>query len=108
MSEGIGKLLDDQLVAQLEASNPTPYRRQGDRKSTTLFAYQRRVDIVLSPTNAESVRFYPAEASDLQILWQRPSRLAMRLKQSVTGFHEQPTFYPAPSDQSTAGVMAGL
>jgi hypothetical protein len=27
---------------------------------------------VLSPTNAESARFYPAQASDLQILWQRP------------------------------------
>jgi len=73
ISEGIGKPLDDQVVAQLEASNPTPLPAdRADRKSTTLFAYQRRVDIVLSPTNAESVRFYPAQASDLQILWQRP------------------------------------
>jgi len=73
ISEGIEKPLDDQLVAQLEASNPTPLPAdKADRKSTTLFAYQRRVDIVLSPTNAESVRFYPAQASDLQTLWQRP------------------------------------
>jgi hypothetical protein len=73
ISEGIGKPLDDQLVLQLEASNPTPLPAdKADRKSTTLFAYQRRVDIVLSPTNAESVRFYPAQASDLQVLWQRP------------------------------------
>jgi hypothetical protein len=65
--------LDEQLVAQLEASNPTPLPSdRADRKVTTLFAYQRRVDIVLAPTNAESVRFYPAQASDLQILWQRP------------------------------------
>jgi hypothetical protein len=72
-SEGIGNPLDDQLVAQLEALNPNPLpAARTVRKSSTLFAYQRRVDIVLSPTNAESVRFYPTEASDLQILWQRP------------------------------------
>jgi len=72
-AEGIEKPLDEQSVAQLEASNPTPLPAgRADRKSTTLFAYQRRVDIVLTPTNAESARFYPAQASDLQILWQRP------------------------------------
>jgi hypothetical protein len=72
-SEGIGKPLDEQVVAQLEASNPTPLpAAQAARKSTTLFAYQRRVDIVLMPTNAESSRFYPTGASDLDILWQRP------------------------------------
>jgi len=72
-SEGIGKPLDEQVVAQLEASNPTPLpAAQAARKSTTLFAYQRRVDIVLMPTNAESSRFYPTAASDLDILWQRP------------------------------------
>lgn len=73
ISEGIEKPLDGQVVAQLEASNPTPLpAAQAVRKSTTLFAYQRRVDIVLTPKNAESVRFYPADASDLPILWQRP------------------------------------
>jgi hypothetical protein len=73
ISEGIAKPLDDQVVAQLEASNPTPLPAdKADRKSTTLFAYQRRVDIMLNPTHAESARFYPAQASDLQILWQRP------------------------------------
>jgi PEGA domain/OmpA family len=72
-SAGIEKPLDEQLVAQLEASNPTPLpAAQAAQKSTTLFAYQRRVDIVLTPTNAESVRFYPTEASDFPILWQRP------------------------------------
>lgn len=72
-SEGIEKPLDEQVVAQLEASNPTPLPAdRADQKSTTLFAYQRRVDIVLTPTNAESARFYPAQAPDLEILWQRP------------------------------------
>jgi OmpA family len=73
VSEGVEKPLDEQLVAQLEASNPTPLPAdRADQNVTTLFAYQRRVDIVLAPTNAESVRFYPAQASDLQVLWQRP------------------------------------
>jgi hypothetical protein len=27
---------------------------------------------VLTPTNAESARFYPAQAPDLEILWERP------------------------------------
>jgi hypothetical protein len=72
-SEGIEKPLDEQVIAQLEASNPTPLPAdRADQKSTTLFAYQRRVDIVLTPTNAESARFYPAQAPDLEILWQRP------------------------------------
>jgi OmpA family/PEGA domain len=72
-AEGIEKPLDEQVVAQLEASNPTPLPAdKADRKSTTLLAYQRRVDIVLTPTNAESARFYPAQAPDLEILWERP------------------------------------
>jgi hypothetical protein len=82
-SEGIGKPLDDQVVAQLEASNPTPLpAAQAARKSTTLFAYQRRVDIVLTPTNAESSRFYPAGASDLDILWQRPKPVRNEVEKS--------------------------
>jgi hypothetical protein len=72
-AEGIEKPLDEQVVAQLEASNPTPLPAdRADQKSTTLFAYQRRVDIVLTPTHAESARFYPAQAPDLEVLWQRP------------------------------------
>ncbi len=83
-SEGIGNPLDDQLVSQLEALNPNPLpAARAVQKSTTKFAYQRRVDIVLTPTNAESVRFYPTEASDLQILWQRrkPARNAVERNQ---------------------------
>jgi hypothetical protein len=68
-----GNVLDEQNVAQLEAQNPNPLPAdRAAQKTSTLFAYQRRVDIVLTPTNAESVRFYPAAASDYPVLWQRP------------------------------------
>jgi hypothetical protein len=72
-SDGAWKGLDEQAVSELESQNPTPL--PADRlaqKRTTFLAYQRRVDIVLSPTDAKSLRYYPAQASDLQILWQRP------------------------------------
>jgi len=39
---------------------------------TTWLAYNRRVDISLVPTNTESERFYPNQAPDSQILWQKP------------------------------------
>ena len=68
-----GNVLDEQSVAQLEAQSPNPLPAdRAAQKTSTLFAYQRRVDIVLTPTNAESVRFYPAAASDFPVLWQRP------------------------------------
>jgi len=72
-SEGAANELDEQSVAQLEAQSPDPLPAdRAAQKTSTLFAYQRRVDIVLSPTNAASVRFYPAAASDFPVLWQRP------------------------------------
>ena len=65
--------LDAQVIAQLEAANPNPSpKARAAQKSTTKLAYQRRVDIVLSPTNAESARFYPNNAGDSKILWQHP------------------------------------
>jgi OmpA family protein/PEGA domain-containing protein len=82
-SEGTGNALDDQNVSQLEALNPNPLpAARAAQKSTTLFAYQRRVDIVLTPTNAESVRYYPSGASDLPILWQRPKPSRNAVKRS--------------------------
>jgi hypothetical protein len=72
-SAGIEKPLDSDAVAQLEAQNPNPLpEARAAKKSTTDLAYARRVDIVLTPTNSESVRFYPAQAADSEILWQRP------------------------------------
>lgn len=70
---GKDKPLDKATVIDLQARNPneTPKDRIKNFRATWL-AYNRRVDIVLLPTNAESARFYPQQAADSQILWQRP------------------------------------
>jgi outer membrane protein OmpA-like peptidoglycan-associated protein len=70
---GKEKPLDKATVIDLQARNPnqTPEERIRDFRATWL-AYNRRVDIVLLPTNAESARFYPQQAEDSGILWQRP------------------------------------
>ena len=70
---GKEKPLDKATVIDLQARNPsqTPEERARNFRATWL-AYNRRVDIVLLPTNAESARFYPQQAADSQILWQRP------------------------------------
>ncbi len=65
--------LDKATVIDLQARNPNqpPETRVKNFKATWL-AYNRRVDILLLPTNAASERFYPHKAADSQILWQRP------------------------------------
>ena len=74
---GKQKLLDKVTVSDLQTRNPNgpPEKWVHDARATWL-AYNRRVDIVLVPTNAESERFYPNEAADSEILWQKqkPSR----------------------------------
>jgi outer membrane protein OmpA-like peptidoglycan-associated protein len=69
---GKQKPLDKAAVSSLQTQNPNkpPEKRVRDSRATWL-AYNRRVDIVLMPTNAESVRFYPDQAPDSQVLWQR-------------------------------------
>src|SRR6267378_5709493 len=70
---GKEKPLDKATVIDLQARNPNqaPEERIHSFRATWL-AYNRRVDIVLLPTNAESARFYPQQAPDSGILWQRP------------------------------------
>ena len=70
---GKQKPLDKAKVSNLQTQNPNkpPEKWVRDSRATWL-AYNRRVDIVLMPTNAESVRLYPNQAPDSQILWQRP------------------------------------
>lgn len=74
---GKEKPLDKATVSDLQSRNPNkpPEKRDRNPRATWL-AYNRRVDIVLLPTNAESERFYPNQASDSNILWQlaKPSR----------------------------------
>jgi OmpA family/PEGA domain len=70
---GKQKPLDKATVSNLQTQNPNkpPEKWVRDSRATWL-AYNRRVDIVLMPTDAESVRLYPNQAPDSQILWQRP------------------------------------
>jgi OmpA family/PEGA domain len=77
---GKQKPLDKDTVSNLQTQNPNqpPEKWVRDSRATWL-AYNRRVDIVLMPTNAESVRLYPNQAPDSQILWQipKPARSAV-------------------------------
>lgn len=65
--------LDKATVIDLQTRNPNqpPETRIKNFKATWL-AYNRRVDIILLPTNAASEKFFPNNAADSQIIWQRP------------------------------------
>ena len=77
---GKQKPLDKAAVSSLQTENPNkpPEKRARDSRASWL-AYNRRVDIVLMPTNTESVRYYPNQAPDSQVLWQiaKPARKAL-------------------------------
>ena len=64
--------LDRATVIDLQTRNPNqPQQTRIRNFRATWLAYNRRVDIVLLPTNAGSLRFYPNQAADSEILWQR-------------------------------------
>jgi hypothetical protein len=71
-SYGLDKPLDQNTVDQLQASNPNP-PPEAHLKNThaSWLAYNRRVDILFLPSNKESERYYPNNAPDSNILWQR-------------------------------------
>jgi OmpA family/PEGA domain len=77
---GKQKPLDKTTVSNLQAQNPNepPEKWVSDSLGIWL-AYNRRVDIVLMPTNAESIRLYPFQAPDFAILGQipKPARSAV-------------------------------
>ena len=81
---GDQKPLDKATVSDLQTQNPnkTPDKWVRDSHATWL-AYNRRVDIVLVPTNAESERFYPNQAAESEILWQR----AKPARSTVEGYN---------------------
>ncbi|MFQ5694402.1 MAG: PEGA domain-containing protein [Terriglobia bacterium] len=70
---GEGRNLDRDTVKGLEEENPNeaPLVRVRNRTINWL-AHNRRVDIVLRPSGETSVRYYPHNADDSRILWQRP------------------------------------
>ncbi len=63
--------MDKATVIDLQAKNPNqpPETRVKNFRATWL-AYNRRVDLILTPTNRESLRFYPNNADDSDVLWQ--------------------------------------
>ena len=69
---GQEKQLEKSTVIELQTQNPNqpPETRVKNFRATWL-AYNRRVDVVLIPTNRESLRFYPNNAPDSDLLWQR-------------------------------------
>jgi hypothetical protein len=70
---GKQKPMDKAMISDLQTRNPNQPPEKWVRDTrTTWLAYNRRVDIVLMPGNAESVPFYPNQAPDAQILWQLP------------------------------------
>jgi OmpA family/PEGA domain len=69
---GEEKPIDKATVIDLQLKNPNqPPETRVRNSSTTWLAYNRRVDVILLPTNSESLRFYPNQAPDSEILWQR-------------------------------------
>jgi flagellar motor protein MotB len=71
-SYGLDKPLDQNTVDQLQASNPNPPPEAHLKNThTSWLAYNRRVDILFLPSNKESERYYPNNAPDSHILWQR-------------------------------------
>jgi hypothetical protein len=69
---GDEKPIDKATVIDLQAKNPNqPPETRVRNSSATWLAYNRRVDVILLPTNSESLRFYPNQAPDSEILWQR-------------------------------------
>jgi hypothetical protein len=70
--DGSTQQLDKDAVEKLQTSNPNPAPEAHlKNEKATWLAYNRRADISLLPKNEPSVRFYPNEAPDVDILWQR-------------------------------------
>src|SRR6516225_3973437 len=70
---GKQKPLDKATVSDLQARNPNqPPEKRVRQTRTTWLAYNRRVDVSLIPTNAASEKFFPNQAADSDILWQKP------------------------------------
>jgi outer membrane protein OmpA-like peptidoglycan-associated protein len=80
---GDAKQLEKSTVIELQTQNPEqpPETRVQNFRATWL-AYNRRVDVVLLPTNRESLKFYPNASPDSQILWQRAKPALSAVQQS--------------------------
>jgi outer membrane protein OmpA-like peptidoglycan-associated protein len=80
---GEDKQLDKSMVTELQAQNPNQPSEAHQRNArSSWLAYNRRVDVVLQPANRESLRFYPNNASDLDVLWQRSKLQSALIEQN--------------------------
>lgn len=83
-ASGEEKPLDKATVIELQVKNPNqpPETRVRNFRATWL-AYNRRVDVILLPTNRESLQFYPNNANDSDLLWQiaKPSDAVIQQNQ---------------------------
>ena len=72
-SYGETQQLDQSVVDDLQAKNPNqaPAKRERNKRATWL-AYNRRVDVTLTPSDHKSMQFYPNAAPDADVLWQTP------------------------------------
>jgi outer membrane protein OmpA-like peptidoglycan-associated protein len=81
-ANGKQKPMDKATVIDLQARNPNQAPEERARNfMATWLAYNRRVDIILLPTKAESSRFYPNQVEDSDVLWQRPKPPRGEVKQ---------------------------
>ncbi len=64
--------LSKDAIAQLEVQNPEPAPEdRASKPATTGLAYNRRVDVVVTPAAIESAKYFPHKAVDSATLWQR-------------------------------------
>ena len=70
---GKDRPMEKSEVKTLESTNPnTPPKARLRNVTGDWYAYNRRADIVLLPSNKTSTQFYPHNADDSGILWQIP------------------------------------
>ena len=101
-SAGEHPALEPTAIVELEAQNPNPMPEQwAKQKRINELAYQRRVDIVLLPTNKESLRFYPNNAPEAKILRQPspPSRKVVMENQATQPEPATPPEQPEQPNQ---------
>jgi outer membrane protein OmpA-like peptidoglycan-associated protein len=68
VAQGDEKQLDPNTVKQLHANNPKKATKTLGSFQDLVWAYNRRVDIVLLPKDVASAQYFPGEADDASIL----------------------------------------
>ena len=97
VAQGKDQQLSAATIRDLEQRNPNQARRMRRNWQSVVWAYNRRVDIVLLPTGVASVQFFPHHVDDVNLLqnaeWQS-RRVIERASQMKTS--EQAGSPPVP------------